>query len=597
MKMRVADYIASHLQKVGAKKVFLLNGGMMMHLVDTLGRPGGLEYVAQHHEQASAMAADGYARRSGELGICYATSGPGATNVLTGLAGAWQDSTPVLFLTGQSKSTQTIEKSGIKGLRQYGTFEVDIVPVVRSMTKYAVMVMDPRTIRFHLEKALYLATTGRPGPVLLDLPLDIQGALIDPDELEGFVTETVAATIDTAQMVEVKRLLGAARRPLILAGNGVRCAGAVESFRLLVDQLGVPVATSQLGKDVMFYDHPLFVGHPGPKGDRPGNLAVQTADLILSIGCSLHAQTTGWENELFAPDAVKIQVELDPAVLAREQVGVSLKIEAGSTEFIRALGDRSFVMRDLQRWRDCCSDWKKRLRVAAEPHDHSPATINYYHFAEALSRALGDNDCVIADAGSAFYVMGQALRVGPRQRFLSSGSLGAMGFALPAANGAATTGQPGSVVCVTGDGSLMTNLHELATMKEYALDVKLFVINNDGYVSMRNTQRDFCNGHYVGADASSGVFIPPIDSLARSFELPYIRCDAQDDVEAKIRETLATQGPVVCEVIAMRDQKIIPAVISVKLDDGRMRSAPLHNMFPHLSAEALKQEISRAISL
>jgi acetolactate synthase-1/2/3 large subunit len=324
---------------------------------------------------------------------------------------------------------------------------------------------------------------------------------------------------------------------------------------------------------------------------------VQTADLILSIGCSLHAQTTGWENELFAPDAVKIQVELDQAVIAREQVGVSLKIKAGCAEFIRALADQSVTMPDFQRWRDCCAGWKYRFQVTAEPHEQSPAAINYYHFAEALSRTLGDDDCVIADAGSAFYVMGQALRLKPRQRFLSSGSLGAMGFALPAANGAAATGQSGSAVCVTGDGSLMTNLHELATMKEYALDVKLFVVNNDGYVSMRNTQRDFCNAHYVGADAASGVFIPPIDALARTFDLPYIRCDAQDDVEAKIRETLAMKGPVVCEVIAMRDQKIIPTVISIKLDDGRMRSAPLHNMFPHLSDEALKQEISKATSI
>ena len=597
MKIRVADYITSYLQKMGAKKVFLLNGGMMMHLVDTLGHRGGLEYVAQHHEQASAMAADGYARRSGELGVCFATSGPGATNILTGLAGAWQDSTPVLFLTGQSKSTQTIEKSGIEGLRQYGTFEVDIVPVVKSMTKYAVMVMDPRSIRFHLEKALHLAMAGRPGPVLLDLPLDIQGALIDPDELKGFTPETAPATIDSAQMAEVMRLLGAARRPVFLAGYGVRCAGAVEPFRRLADQLGVPVVTSQLGKDVMFYDHPLFVGHPGPKGDRPGNLAVQTADLILSIGCSLHAQTTGWENELFAPKAVKIQVELDSAVLAREQVGVTLKIEAGCTEFIRALGNRQIPMHDLQSWRDCCSDWKQRFKVADEPHEQSHEAINYYHFAEALSCALGVNDCVVADAGSAFYVMGQALRLGPDQRFLSSGSLGAMGFALPAANGAAATGHSGSAVCVTGDGSLMTNLHELATMKEYKLDVKLFVINNDGYVSMRNTQRDFCNGHYVGADAASGVYIPPIDALARSFGLPYIRCDAQDDVDAKVRETLAVKGPILCEVIAMRNQKIIPAVISVKLGDGRMRSAPLHNMFPHLSEEALMQEMNRAMDI
>jgi acetolactate synthase-1/2/3 large subunit len=597
MKIRVADYIASQLQKRGAKKVFLLNGGMMMHLVDTLGHQGGLGYVAQHHEQASAMSADGYARRSGELGVCFATSGPGATNILTGLAGAWQDSTPVLFLTGQSKSTQTIEQSGIEGLRQYGTFEVNIVPVVKSVTKYAVMVMDPRSIRFHLEKALHLATTGRPGPVLLDLPLDIQGALIDPFELKGFTPKTSADTIKSAQIKKVINLLGAARRPLILAGYGVRCARAVEPFRSLVERLGVPVVTTQLGKDVMFYNHPLFVGHPGPKGDRSGNLAVQTADLILSIGCSLHAQTTGWENELFAPNAVKIQVELDSAVLAREQVGVSLKIEACCTDFIRAIAEQSVALRDLKSWRDCCSDWKKRFRVAAEPHEQSDEEINFYHFVEALSHCLGVNDCVVADAGSAFYVMGQALRLGPSQRFLSSGSLGAMGFALPAANGAAATDQSGSVVCVTGDGSLMTNLHELATMKEYMLDIKLFVINNDGYVSMRNTQRDFCNGHYVGADTASGVYIPPINALARSFGLPYIRCNAQDNVEAIVRQTLAMKGPVLCEVIAMRDQKIIPAVISVKLDDGRMRSAPLHNMFPHLSEEALMQEMNRAMAL
>lgn len=597
MKIRVADYISAHLQKVGVKKVFLLNGGMMMHLVDTLGREGGLDYVAQHHEQASAIAADGYARRSGELGVCYATSGPGATNLLTGLAGAWQDSTPILFLTGQSKSTQTIQKSGIDGLRQYGTFEVDIVPVVKSMTKYAVMVMDPLSIRFHLEKALHLAMSGRPGPVLLDIPLDIQGALIDPDELAGCSPEIFPPTIESAQITEVKRLLGEASRPLILAGYGVRCAGAVQPFRRMADELGVPIVTTQLGKDVMFYDHPLFVGHPGPKGDRPGNLAIQTADLILSIGSSLHAQTTGWENELFAPTAVKIQVELDTAVLAREQVGVSLKIQAGCLEFIRALSDKSVPMQDLNNWRDCCSDWKHRFKVADEPHEKSHEAINYYHFAEALSCELGADDCVVADAGSAFYVMGQALRLGPRQRFLSSGSLGAMGFALPAANGAAATEQSGSAVCVTGDGSLMTNLHELATMKEYGLDVKLFVINNDGYVSMRNTQRDFCNGHFVGADTTSGVYIPPIEALAGAFGLPYMRCDAQDNLGGKVREVLSVKGPVLCEVIAMRDQKIIPAVTSVKLSDGRMRSAPLHNMSPHLSEELLIEEMNRAMTL
>ncbi len=599
MTIRVADYIAQRLKSIGARKVFLLNGGMMMHLVDTLGRAEGLEYVAQHHEQASAMAADGYARRSGALGICYATSGPGATNIVTGLAGAYQDSTPVLFLTGQSKSTQTIQKSGIEGLRQYGTFEVDIVPVVQSITKYAVMVLDPKTIRYHLEKALYLATSGRPGPVLLDLPLDVQGAQIDPDQQEGFIPPPIAASVDTAKLDQLSALLAKARRPLILAGYGIRCAGdrTVADFRALIDRLGIPVATTQLGKDVLYHDHPLFVGHPGPKGNRPGNFAVQTADLILSIGCSLHAQTTGWENELFAPEAVKVQVELDPAVMAREQVGVSLKIEADCEEFIQALLERPALDRDFAAWRACCASWKERFAISREPHESIAGALNFYTFAQVLSDCLGDNACVVTDAGSAFYVMGQALQLKDGQRFISSGSMGAMGFALPAASGAAATGLPGSTVCVTGDGSLMTNLHELATMKQYGLDLKLFVINNDGYVSMRNTQREFFKGHYVGADADSGVFIPSIESLAKTFGLPYIRCGDEGDPRGTIQQVLAAEGPVLCEVLAMRDQKILPAVISIKLPDGRMRSAPIHNMFPHLSDEDMSRELEQAMAL
>jgi acetolactate synthase-1/2/3 large subunit len=594
MKIRVADYIALRLLDIGAEYVFLLNGGMMMHLVDTLGRPDGLRYICNHHEQASAMAADGYARRSGQLGICYATSGPGATNILTGLVGAWQDSTPILFLTGQSKSTQTIHGAGIPGLRQFGTFEVDIVPIVKSVTKYAQLVMDPTTIRFHLEKALYLARTGRPGPVLLDLPLDVQGALIEPDQLVGFTPEAGEFEPDQISVDSVMTLLRAAKRPLILAGYGIRCAQSVEQFRLLVEKLEIPVVTTQLGKDVLFYEHPLFVGHPGPKGDRPGNFAVQTADLILSIGCSLHAQTSGWESDLFAPDAIKIQVDPDPAVLAREQVHVRQKIQAGSREFIEEMLKQAAPAGTWTAWRACCLSWRQRYPVHLEAHEYKADGINFYHFVDALSSVLESDACVVADAGSAFYVMGQALRLKSGQRFISSGSMGAMGFALPTANGASVTGDPGTTVCVTGDGSLMTNVHELATMSHYRLNVKLFIINNDGYVSMRNTQRDFCASHYVGADRDSGVFIPTMESLAISYALPFVRCVETDDLKSVIARVLAMDGPVLCEVVAMRDQKIIPTVTSVKLADGRMQSSQIHNMSPLLSAEIMAQELALA---
>ncbi len=593
MKVRIADYIAQRLREWGIDTVFMLAGGGMMHLVDSVGRAQGLRAICNHHEQCSAIAADAQARFSGHIGVCYATSGPGATNILTGLVGAWQDSSPVLFMTGQSKTMQTIQCSGIPGLRQFGTFEVDIVPIVKTVTKYAVMVTDPHSIRYHLEKAFHLATTGRPGPVLLDLPLDVQGALVESENLEGYYPEDSEKHLRSNELINVVEILSKAKRPLILAGIGVRAAGAVDLFRRLVDRMNIPVVTSQLGKDVLFHDHPLFVGHSGPKGDRAGNFAVQTADVILSLGCSLHSQTTGWENGLFAPDALKIQVDIDEAVLAREQVNVAVKIKSDVTNFIldiEPLLARGFAS---EAWRNICFSWKERYAVALEPHDREAESVNYYDFAEELSRALKGDECVVADAGSAFYAMGQGFRVGPKQRFISSGSLGAMGFALPAANGVATASDT-TTVCVTGDGSLMTNVHDLAVTSHNKLNVKLFVLNNDGYLSIRNTQRDFFNGMFVGTDATSGVFIPKLESQAMTYSIPFLRCERAASLRSVIDQALAIEGPVLVEIKATRDQRMIPSVMSERLPDGRMQSKPLHEMYPYLPQNVVDAELDRA---
>ena len=593
MKIRTADYIVLRLREWGVDTVFMLSGGGMMHLVDSVGRAEGLHAICNHHEQCSAIAADAQARFSGHVGVCYATSGPGATNILTGLVGSWQDSSPVLFLTGQSKSTQTIQVSGIAGLRQFGTFEVDIVPIVKPVTKYAVMVTDPKTIRYHLEKALHLATTGRPGPVLLDLPLDVQGALIEAENLEGYVPEEDAKHLGSDDLTKVVDILRNAKRPLILSGVGIRAAGAVDLFRRLVERMNIPVVTSQLGKDALFYDHPLFVGHSGPKGDRAGNFAIQTADVIVSLGCSLHSQTTGWENSLFAPDALKIQVDIDEAVLAREQLNVAVKIKSDVTEFL--LGIEPLIANGFANdaWRNNCLSWKKRFAVNQEPHDRSVEAVNYYDFAEELSCALKDNECIVTDAGSAFYAMGQGLRLKQNQRFISSGSLGAMGFALPAANGVATASDS-ATICVTGDGSLMTNIHDLAVTSHYKLNVKIFVMNNEGYLSIRNTQRDFFNGMFVGTDAASGVFIPDMESQAKTYRLPFLRCERAADLKNVIDQALAIEGPVLVEINALRDQRMIPSVMSERLPDGRMQSKPLHEMYPYLPQNEVDAELDRA---
>jgi len=593
MKIRVADYIAQRLQDLGVKTIYMLSGGGMMHLVDSIGRSPDLRAICNHHEQCSAIAADAEARFSGRMGVCYATSGPGATNILTGLVGAWQDSSPVLFLTGQSKLSQTIQHSGIKGLRQFGTFEVDVVPIVKTVTKYAEMVTDPKMIRYHLEKAFYLSTAGRPGPVLLDLPLDIQGAIVDTDNLEGYLSNETALIPAASDLRKIIEILSHAKRPLILSGAGIRAAGAVDLFRQLVENMNIPVVTSQLGKDALFYNHALFVGHCGPKGDRAGNFAVQTADVILSLGCSLHSQSTGWENSLFAPDALKIQVDIDDAVLAREQVKVDIKVKADVREFMLSIEPLVGHGYANDKWRATCNSWKKRFAVNLDLHDRSGEAVNYYDFAEALSCALKGDETIVTDAGSAFYAMGQGFRIKENQRFISSGSLGAMGFALPAANGVASISKF-PTICVTGDGSLMTNIHDLAITSYYKLNVKLFILNNDGYLSIRNTQRDFFNGIYVGTGPESGVFIPTLESQAKTYRIPYIRCERVSDMRNIIDQALAIEGPVFVEINAMRDQRMIPSVMSEKLSDGRMQSKPLHEMYPYLSQSDLEAELKQA---
>ena len=588
--LKVSEYIAEKLISVGGRDVFILNGGMMMHLVNTLGHKNGLQYIANFHEQASAMAADGYSRCSGKIGICYATSGPGATNIITGLAGAWQDNTPVIFITGQTKSTDTIKFSRIKGLRQFGTFEVDIESIANPVCKYAKTILKAESIRYELEKAIYLCNSGRPGPVLLDIPLDIQGALVEPKDLKGYIPTKKYIKPHKNQYKKLIRKLKESKRPLILAGIGIRRAGYGKDFIKMIESMNIPVVTTQLGKDIIPYNHKLFIGHPGPTGDRPGNFSVQSADLIISIGTSLHSQTTGWDKELFAKDAFKVQVDVDEALLKKEDVGVNLKFNLNLKDFIDSLNTINLTLTN-NNWNSRCRSWKSNYSISKESHKRKKGSINFYHFIDALSSAAPSNSCIVSDAGSAFYVLGQALRVKKDQIFISSGSMGAMGYALPAANGAAASKSKKVTICVTGDGSLMTNVHELATSKEFNLNVKIFVINNDGYVSMRNTQNQYFNGYQVGAGKDSGVFIPSIEKIVKSYNLPYLRINSELNLIKKIKEITKLKGPQVIEVIAPSDQEIIPKVSSTKLPNGKMVSNSIENMSPLIDPLILDKEL------
>ena len=593
--MRVADYIAQHLKKVGVDQVFLVSGGMMMHLLDGLARTDGIDYTCCHHEQACSIAAEGYARKREGLGVCYATSGPAATNILTGMLGAWQDSAPVLYITGQSSVGQTIDSTGIQGLRQFGTFEVDIVPMTKHITKYAVVLDDPSRARYELEKAITIALSGRPGPVHIDLPLNVQGAQIDPESLEGFTDDLpIDPTISSDRALDVLAKIQSAKRPVLLAGYGIRCAQAVKEFQLLVNHLEIPVITTQLGKDILTHDHPQFVGHCGIKGDRAANFAVQNADLILSIGCSLHIQTTGYDLPAFAPHAHKIQVDMDQAILERSDVGVDEQIVSEAKTFIETL-DRvipsTWNSSTFADWNTQCREWRAQYSTDQEDHKHDGDRVNYYAFKNVLTACSGSEDTIVTDAGSAYYILGQAYNVKDNQRFITSGALGAMGYALPSSLGVARADPLHNTICVTGDGSLMMNLQELATVAHNHLNIKLFVIVNGGYASIRNTQDLYCDGLHAGTDCESGLVVPPIKQLAEAFDLPYVGCTAQSNLESSVVETLQSEGPVICEIPGRFDQQIIPTVSSVKLEDGSMRSTPLHDMFPFLPEESIRNNL------
>lgn len=583
-KIRVADYIANFLESKSVTKVFLLSGGGMMHLLDAVSRTEKLGYVCNHHEQASAIAAEGYARQSNKLGVCYATSGPGATNVITGLVGAWQDSSPVLFITGQSKLEQTIKHSGLKDLRQFGTFEVNIVPIVQSITKYAVMLEDATMIRYHLEKAYATALQGRPGPVLIDIPIDLQGALINPDELQAYESEFPLASLPSDKVItDILQRLSAAKRPLILAGHGIRVAEQAAQFEQIIKLLNIPVVTTQLAKDLLAYDNPLFIGHPGMKGDRAGNFAVQNADVILSLGSSLHVLTTGYELDKFAPQAYKIQIDLDENVLQRQQVGVNQQVVCDIASFLQKLSRHcpTTLATDI-RWITMCQRWKHDLAVQNEPHEQKANEINYYDFIDVISDICQGNETIVTDAGSAFYVVGQAFRTKKGQRVIISGALGAMGFALPAATGASFAAPLRTVICITGDGSLQTNLHELATIKHHQLNIKLFIINNNGYISIKNTQDNFFKGHCAGVNKNSGVSFPNLQKIAEAYDISYASITSRAELTQVCKEKLLQTGPMIIEVYANQQQVIIPTVSSEKLASGKMVSKPLDDMFPFM---------------
>jgi acetolactate synthase-1/2/3 large subunit len=587
-RMKLSVWLARKVAELGIRDVFCVTGGGAMHLNHAFGTHPDLTCLFNHHEQACAMAADAYFRLSNKPALVNVTSGPGGTNAITGVYGAYVDSLGMIVISGQVKRETTVRSTGLP-LRQYGDQELDIEPIVTPITKYCAMVNDPRTIRYHIEKAYYLATTGRPGPVWLDIPLDVQGAQIDPETLVGFDPAELEESWKTTDLAAAAETIFAeiakAKRPVVFVGAGVRLSGRHADFLALIEKLGVPVVTGWNAHDALWNAHPLYCGRPGTIGDRAGNFTVQNADLLLVLGSRLNIRQVSYNWASFARRAKKIWIDIDAAELQKPSVKADVAIHADLRDLLPVLASRpgSGPTEGHREW----LSWA-RARGAAYPTvlpDYwRNEKVNPYCFVQALFAEMPDDQIVVSANGSACVIGFQAADIAKGQRFWTNSGCASMGYDLPAAIGAHQASGK-SVVCLAGDGSIMMNLQELQTIAGAALPIKIFVLNNSGYVSIFQTQRNFFNGEEVGAGPKSGVTLPDFGRLAAAFGLPFSRIESHDNMARAIRDALAVEGPVVCEIMLDENQPFAPKLSSRQLPDGTIVSPDLEDLAPFLPRE------------
>ncbi len=591
--MRVSEYIANRLSEFGVRHVFMLTGGGSMFLNYAIGKHPQIKTIFNHHEQASAMAAEGYARVTGKPGVVNVTTGPGGINTLNGVYGAFTDSIPMLVISGQVKRETYVRTYDLPDLRQLGDQEVDIISMVRGITKYAVTVTDPQTIRYHLEKAWHLSQMGRPGPCWLDIPIDVQSSQIDESTLEGFasfMTPEPAPVHLSESVAQALDKLKNAQRPVILAGSGVRISGEINAFLEVVHKLGIPVTTGWT-HDTIASDDPVFCGRPGTIGTRGGNFAVQNSDVLLILGSRLNIRQTGYAFKSFARAAYKIWVDVDSAELNKPTIKPDMPINAELRDFFKEmqsqLGD--WDTSQHAKWLAWCRELNEKYPAVLPKHSEFTGKINPYYFMRTLFENLGKDDVVVTGNASACIISFQAGKLKLGQRLFSNSGSASMGYDLPAAIGAAVAGDGRQVICLAGDGSLQLNIQELQTVIQYQLPLKIFVLNNDGYLSIRTSQKGFF-GNTVGESPDSGVSFPDMIKLAKAYGFSTVRLDSADFLPG-LRGVLSTSGPVVCEVVLDPAQGFEPRQSSRQLPDGRIVSAPLEDMFPFLERDELAKNM------
>lgn len=588
MKIKVSNYISNFFVEHHIVDCFMVTGGGAMHLDDALGHQKGLRCIFNHHEQACAIAAEGYTRLTGKLAAVCVTSGPGGTNAITGVMGGWLDSIPMFIISGQVKRETTTWSCEEIGLRQLGDQEFDIIHSVSNMTKYAVMVVNPAEIAYHLEKALYLAVNGRGGPVWLDIPLDVQGATVETDKLLHFDPEIerpwAAPAVGRNISQDIINRIKQAKSPLILAGAGIRLGNAEELFLQLVDRLKIPVVTAWNSTDVLAYDSPYFAGMPGTLGTRAGNFAVQNCDLLLSLGCRLNLRMIGYNHYDFAKNAYKIIVDIDPKELIKPTIKPDMPVAVDVKDLLESLLKEEYQPEDKHiKWVQWCKNTLKKYPVVPDSyHVTKSGFINPYVFIDQLFKALNEKDRIVCGNGSACVMSFQAGKIKQGQRLFTNSGCAAMGYGLPSALGVAVSDNSRRTICIDGDGSIMMNFQELATIAYNQLHIKIFIINNNGYHSIRQTQRNLFKPPFIGIDSESGIGFPDFAKLSEAFGIKYFSFSDENKCMSVIDEALTFEGPCVCEVIVDSEQNFAPKSSAKILPDGSIVSPSIDDMAPFL---------------
>lgn len=590
-KIKVSDYIASRLKNIyDIKNVFMVSGGGAMHLNDSFGKY--IPYICNHNEQACAIAAEGYAKASSKLAVVNVTTGPGGLNCLNGVFGQWTDSVPVLYISGQVKRATTLASCPDLNLRQLGDQEADIISVVKPLTKYAVMVKNPLEIKYHLDRAVYEATTGRKGPVWLDIPIDVQAAVIDEQELIDFdISCKPPSTKEDCKITEVLNRLSLAKTPLIVAGHGIRLSGMKHTFLDILKNLNIPVVTTFNGFDLLSEDTPQYIGRIGTIGQRAGNFALQNADLVLFLGTRNNIRQISYNWENFAKNAYKIVVDIDEAELEKPTILPNLKICADLKDFIPRFIE-NFPKLQLKDWLNSCKNLLKKYSFEnIKEYKSSDKNINVYDFIHQLSQCMKRGDILVAANGSACVCSHQTFIIKDNQRVFWNSGDASMGYALPAAIGASCEAKDRDIICLCGDGSIMMNIQELQTIIYNKLPLKIFVINNSGYSSIRQTQRNFFDGHMTGSGIDSGVSVPDFCKLANGFGIKSVKISSVEEMDNKIKDVLAYNEPIICEVMVEKEYAFLPKLSARKLEDGTMISPSLEDMYPFLSREEFYSNI------